>query len=217
MYRNTERRTELRQSYKIPISVQELDSVYIYRARMVNYSDKGMYIETDISFDNTNDLMVGIEDSKFKPLTVSQNSPMFYKAKILWKKHLADGFFDFGYGTQVNSIGVYQIPTDTDLPVLHESRKHTRKQCRKLIYFTWNNQYSKAFIDNIGSGGAFILTKDELNEKQTIRFVVPGTKYDKGMMLEGEVIYRNDKGAGIKIIGVLNSGKLSKTKMTNNL
>ena len=212
MYRNTERRTELRQSYKIPISVQELDNVYIYRARMVNYSDKGMYIESDISFTSTNDLIVGIEDSKFKPLTVSQNSPMFYKAKIIWKKHLEDSFFDFGYGTLLNSVGVNQKSKDPDLPVIYESRKHPRKPCRKLIYFTWNNQYSKAFIDNIGSGGAFILTKDELNVRQTIRFVVPGTKYDKGMMLEGEVVYRNRRGAGIKIVGVLNDSKPSKQK-----
>ena len=212
MHRNTERRTELRQSYKIPISVQELDNVYIYRARMVNYSDKGMYIETDISFDSTDDLIVGIEDSKFKPLTVLQNSPMFYMAKIIWKKPLKDSFFAFGYGTQFNSEGVNQKLIDTDLPVIHESRKHPRKRCRKLIYFTWNNQYSKAFIDNIGCGGVFILTKDELNVRQTIRVVVPGTKFDKGMMLEGDVVYRNRKGAGIKIVRVLNESKSSKNQ-----
>ena len=63
MARSAERRTNLRHIYKAPVLVQESNNIYIYRARMVNYSHKGMYIETDIAFDGATDLIVGIEDS----------------------------------------------------------------------------------------------------------------------------------------------------------
>ena len=53
MTRNTERRTDLRHIYKAPVLVQELNNIYIYKARMVNYSDKGMYIETNMALDGS--------------------------------------------------------------------------------------------------------------------------------------------------------------------
>jgi len=201
--RQTERRTALRHTYKAPISVQESNNIYIYSARMVNYSDKGMYIETDIALDEAADLIVGIEESKFPSPTASPDSPKFFRAKILWQKDLKDSIFNFGYGSKIISLANDQKTLDTNSPVEQELRKHPRKSYQKQIYFTWNDQYSKGLIDNISRGGVSIVTKDDLTVGQTIRFVIPGTKYDKGVMLKGEVVYTSKKRIGVKLIGVL--------------
>ncbi len=207
MTRNTERRTDLRHNYKTPISVQESNNIYIYRARMVNYSDKGMYIETEIALDDTTDLIVGIEDSKFTPPTAPPDSPMFFRAKILWQKNLKGSIFNFGYGFKIISVADFQKTLDTNSPVKQELRKHPRKSYQKQIYFTWSDQYSKGAIDNISRGGVSILTRDKLSVGQTIRFDIPGTKYDKGVMLKGKVAYSSLKGVGVKIIGILKRRK----------
>lgn len=170
---------------------------------MVNYSDKGMYIETEIALDEATDLIVGIEDPKFTPPTVPPGSPMFYRAKIMWQTDLKNSIFNFGYGSKFISVADNQKSLETDLPVEPELRKHPRKSYKKQIYFTWNNQYSKGLIENISRGGVSIVTKDNLTVGQTIRIAIPGTKYDKGVMLKGEVVYASPKGVGVKIIGVL--------------
>lgn len=174
---------------------------------MVNYSDKGIYLETDIALDEETDLIVGIEDSKFTSQTASTDSPMFFRAKTLWQKDLKDSIFNFGYGSKIISVADNQKTLDTNSPVELELRKHPRKSCQKRIYFTWNDQYSIGTIDNISRGGVYIITKDNLTVGQTLSFVIPGTKYVKGEMLKGKVAYTSPKGVGIKIIGLLKGRK----------
>jgi hypothetical protein len=203
MTRKPERRNDPRHIYKAPVLVQESNSVYIYRARMVNYSDRGIYIETDIALDRATDLIISIEDSKFIPPTAPPGNPKFFRAKILWQKKLKDNIFNLGYGSKIISVADDLKALDTNLPVVQELRKHPRKSCQKLTYFAWSDQYSKGAIDNISRGGVSILTRDKLTVGQTIRFVIPGTKYDKGTMLKGKVAYTSPKGIGVKITGVL--------------
>ncbi len=212
MIRHTERRTDIRDIYKAPISVQESNNIYIYRARLVNYSAKGMYIETEIALDVGSNLIVGIEDSKFTSSTASPDDPMFFRTKIMWQKDLTNSIFNFGYGTKLIFVTDDQKTLDTDLPVEQELRKHSRKSYQKLIYFTWNDQYSKGMIDNISRRGVFIVTKDNLTVGQTIRFVIPGTKFDKGLMLKGEVVYTSLKGVGVKLMSLIKKRKAIKDR-----
>jgi|AP12_2_1047962.scaffolds.fasta_scaffold02425_1 Tfp pilus assembly protein PilZ len=203
MIRHTERRNDIRNIYKAPISVQELNNIYIYRARLINFSAKGMYIETEIALDVGTDLIIGIEDSKLTSLTAAPDNPVFFRAKILWQKDLTNSIFNFGYGSKIISMADDLKTFETDLPVEQELRKHPRKSCQKQIYFAWNNQYSKGTIDNISRGGVSILTRDKPSVGQTIRFVIAGTKYDNGVMLRGKVAYTSPKGVGVKILGII--------------
>jgi len=202
MIRHTERRSDIRNIYKAPISVQESNNIYIYRARLINFSAKGMYIETEIALGVGTDLIIGIDDSKLTSLTAAPDNPVFLRAKILWQKYLTNSIFNFGYGSKIISMADDLKTSETDLRVEQELRKHPRKSCQKQIYFTWNDQYSKGTIDNLSRGGVSILTRDKLSVGQTIRFVIAGTKYDKGVMLSGKVAYTSPKGVGVKIIGV---------------
>jgi Tfp pilus assembly protein PilZ len=203
MIRHTERRNDIRNIYRAPISVQELNNIYIYRARLINFSAKGMYIETEIALDVGTDLIIGIEDSKLTSLTAAPDNPVFFRAKLLWQKELTNSIFNFGYGLKIISMADDLKTFETALPVEQELRKHPRKSCQKQIYFAWNGQYSRGTIDNISRGGVSILTRDKLSVGQTIRFVIAGTKYDKGVMLRGKVAYTSPKGVGVKILGII--------------
>jgi len=170
---------------------------------LINFSAKGMYIETEIALDVGTDLIIGIEDSKLTSLTAAPDNPVFFRAKILWQKDLTNSIFNFGYGSKIISMADDPKTFETELPVEQELRKHPRKSCQKQIFFAWNDQYSEGTIDNISRGGVSILTRDKLSVGQTIRFVIAGTKYDKGVMLRGKVAYTSPKGVGVKILGII--------------
>jgi hypothetical protein len=49
----------------------------------------------------------------------------------------------------------------------------------------------------------FIETRDNFNEGQTLRLVIPGTKIDNGTMLKGEIKHLNRKGIGVQFKRIL--------------
>ena len=212
MIRHTERRSDIRDICRLPISVQESNNIYIYRARLVNFSAKGMYIETEIALDVGTDLIVGIEDSKLTLSTAAFDVPVFFRAKIMWQKVSTKSIFNFGYGTKLIFVADDQNVLDTALPVEHELRKHPRKSYKKVIFFTYNDQYSKGLIDNISRGGVFVVTHENLSVGQTIKFVIPGTKFDNGVMLKGEVVYTSQKGVGVKLMSLFKGRKTTKDR-----
>ena len=154
--RYIEKRGEDREYQKAPILVQELSDIYIYGARMVNYSDKGVYIETDTALGVGTDIIIGIEDSTFISPSASPSSPKFYHAKIIWRKNLTGGFFKFGYGTKfVYFEDKLNAPKINSKPG-KEYRKHPRKLYSKPVIFRSMNKNYKGSLSNISRGGAFI-------------------------------------------------------------
>jgi len=136
MIQSTENRVADREFHKMPVLVQELNGIYIYSARMVNFNNKGAYLETDTALEVGTDIIIGIEDSTFISPSASPDSPKFYKAKIMWQKNLTGGFFNFGYGTKFNYFNEKQNVPETDTITGKENRKHPRKRYSKPVIFT---------------------------------------------------------------------------------
>jgi Tfp pilus assembly protein PilZ len=212
MIQSTEKRVEDREFHKVPVLVQELNDIYIYSARMVNFNNKGAYLETDTALKVGTDIIIGIEDSTFISPSASPDSPKFYKAKIMWQKNLTGGFFNFGYGTKFSYFNEKQNVPKTDSKLGQEYRKHPRKRYSKPVIFTSMNQDYKGLISNISRGGAFIETRGKFNTGQIIKLIIPGTKIDKGRMLKGEVLHFNQTGVGIIFKSIIK--KQPKTKST---
>ena len=192
-----EKRTDYREIYKAPVTVQELDDGFIYRARMANVSNKGMYIETDVVLEAGADIIIGIEDSPEISVSVSSNGAKFYLSKIIWQTDLIDSIFNFGYGVKIISADDTQTDSDTSSDLRQEWRKHRRRSYSKPVFITSRDQNHKGVINNISRGGVFIETKETFTTGQIIRLVIPGTKIDKGVMLKGEVVRFNQFGIGI--------------------
>ena len=197
MARYIEKRTDYRENYKAPVTVQELDDRFIYRARMANVSNKGMYIETDVVLETGADIIIGIEDSPEISVDLSANGSRFYLSKIIWQKDLIDSIFNFGYGVKIITDEDTQTASDTDSHLRQELRKHRRRSYSLSVFFTSQNQYYKGIMNDISRGGGFIETKETFTAGQIIKLVIPGTKIDKGVMLKGEVVRFNQFGIGI--------------------
>jgi Tfp pilus assembly protein PilZ len=214
MIRYIEKRVEDREFHKVPVLVQELSDIYIYGARMVNFSDKGVYIETDTALAVGADIIIGIEDSTFISPSASPDSPKFYHAKIMWQKNIIGGFFQFGYGTKFIYFNDKQSAPETDSNIGADYRKHPRKQYSKPVIFRSMNQYYKGSISNISRGGAFIEAQGKFKVGQIIKLTIPGTKIDKGIMLKGEILHFNQAGVGIVFKSIIK--KETKTKSSQN-
>jgi Tfp pilus assembly protein PilZ len=205
MLRYTQKRADSRQTYKAPVTVREVNDPYIYRARIANYSKKGMYIETDVVLDTGADVIIGIEDSTELYLYADLQAAKLYLSKIIWQKDSIDSVFNFGYGVQIISAGENRSVIGAHLQVRRALRKHRRKSHAQQVFFTSQNQYHQGLINNISRGGAFIETTKKLAVGQTIRLIIPGSKIDKGVMLKGKVVHLKKLGIGIVFESTLNN------------
>jgi len=190
----------VRASFRSPILVEDLNAGFIYRARMVNYSKKGILVETDVGLGLGEEIHIGMENS---PYQLSSDASGSYRAKVIWQKGLNNGNFNFGYGIIIISNHDKEKPRDRDFQDRQELRKHTRKSFPKTIFFTSQNQYYRGFIYNISRGGVFIKTKDNFTVGQIIKLVIPGTKIDKGVMLEAEIVRFSEAGVGVVFKGII--------------
>lgn len=193
-----EKRSDNRTDFKSPITVEDSKGI-IYKARMVNYSGSGLYIETDWLLRPGTEIYIEMEKSPYT--TETFYLPERYRSVILWHARLENSFYSYGYGVRYAPDVNSQIP---EIKVLQETniskdlRKYPRRHFSNSAFFTSQNEYFEGLIDNISKNGIFIETKDDFTVGQMVRLVIPGTKIDNGTMLKGEIRHRNKKGIGIQ-------------------
>lgn len=197
MVRLIERRTGSREICKVPVTVREVNDSFIYRARMANYSNKGMYIETDFVLEPGAHVLIDIEDfAEISPVWGEEGSS-FYLSEIIWQENAIDNIFSFGYGVKIIPVDVQQQTKAGNSQLRQELRKHPRKSYPKPVFFTSQSRYCRGFIQNISRSGVFIKTTEKFPAGRIIKVVIPGTKVDKGIMLQAEVVRFNHLGIGI--------------------
>ena len=200
MVQHPEKRSDVRAAFKSPVLVEDLNAGYLYRARMVNCSRKGIFIETDVGLVPGEEIYIGIEES---PYQLSTDAEQSYRAKVIWQKALKNSIFNFGYGAIIISGQNKKALKNTNVEDPQEIRKYPRKPYPKTVFFTSQNQYYRGRINNIGRGGVFIKTNDNFSIGQIIKIVIPGTKIDKGVMLVAEVVRMDGIGIGAAFKGVI--------------
>ena len=85
----SEKRKSIRKKHKVPIVVKELKNGSTYRGRMANFSEDGIYFESDASLDLTVKLYIKFEGppnpaSAIDSATTTEN----LLVKIRWKKKI---------------------------------------------------------------------------------------------------------------------------------
>ena len=176
--------------------VQNPASCSANRGRMLNFSNHGLYMETNAELEAGKKIAIGIENSPFQASTYE--NPDGYMAQVMWQQDIQDTFFSKGYGVRLISKHKPQKVKTGKVQTDQEMRKHPRKPYHKPVYFTSKNQYFKGTIDNISRGGAFIAARGNFKVGQVIRLVIPGTKIDHGTMLKSEIVHTAPHGVGIK-------------------
>ena len=205
-----EKRSDGRTDFKSPIMVEDSKGI-IYKARMVNYSGNGLYIETDWLLQPGTEIYIEMEQSPYA--SDSFDLPERYRAVILWHARLENAFYSYGYGVRYTPEVEMQIP---QIKILQETkisedlRRYPRKHFSNSVFFTSRNGYFEGLIGNISKNGVFIKTQDDFTVGQVVRIVIPGTKIDNGTMLKGEIRHRSKKGIGIQF------KQLLKAKLDSN-
>ena len=96
-----ERRDKARLSYVCQISIKDFKTDETSFARILNYSDTGLYFESDALLEQGAEVYVGLRPS---PLDDRPSDYDCYRTTIMWCKELKeDACYFYGYGTQILS------------------------------------------------------------------------------------------------------------------
>ena len=189
----SENRDAKRFDHFSPLQVNDLKSGNLFEARMSNYSDGGIYLETDGLFQKGTKIYVSIQDS---PYAQSSGVLEYIYGEVMWRKNLKRSFFKHGYGIQLN-IDSGKDDSETDDPQTREMRKHSRKPYFLNILYSSRKGLHTGTTKNISAAGIFIATDEKLKVGQRIRLNLP-LKNGKKAKIIGHIVWLNDQGFGLK-------------------
>ena len=198
MSENPENRDNARISYRSPVTIENLKAGIIYKARMLNYSEKGLYFETDDLLPLGEEVYIGVE---YSPYTDTQNSYECLRAKIMWRKNLPTSHFKYGYGVQYSVDYEKQKSRSDGLKVVDDQRKHGRRRCSQNLLFSAQNKILKGLAKNISPSGVFIETHHQLEVGDVITLVVP-LKGNKTARIKGKITWSGPNGFGVNFISI---------------
>lgn len=212
---NQDRRNNGRIYYSASAVIESLDSVPTDCAMVINYSDGGLYFETDSLITPGAVIYLGICDSPYNPSSTTYEC---HRVKIRWCKDLYRSDYKFGYGAQHldpigaytgdNSEQFYDLPKYLKLIIANredkkDNRKHPRKPVSRKVLFTTAKRCYEGMITDASKGGFFIAVAGHFSGGENISIVVPGTKFDKGVMIKAQIVRLTRTGIGVKFAGLL--------------
>jgi hypothetical protein len=203
----SEKRSESRQYYWTPITIQESGVYFLYRAQLANYSRSGIYFETDLLLYPEAKVYIGIQDTNH--ILFSEDHGTFL-VNIIWRKRLSEISFNYGYGAKLIFDEAKRKVQKNDHVEPKELRKNPRKPFSKLVYFASGNKYYEGIIKNLSRRGAFIEKKTKFSIRNEINLVVPGPS--KYIQIRCKIIHFKQNGFGVKFKSVLKIEKLPEAK-----
>ena len=189
---NLERRDKARLPYVCPISVKDLRTGESCSARMFDYSDTGIYFESDALLDSGAEVYIGLHHSPFEDRPSDYTC---YHATIMWRKELKeDAHFFYGYGTEVC---LSESPGKAKSH--RKQRRHPRRPFNRPVRFAADHTISEGLAVDISSSGIFVKSGKRLRTGQIISLRIPD-KTGKDVVVQGKVAWSNADGFGLKFI-----------------
>jgi hypothetical protein len=188
---NTENRSDARLQHSARIVLEDFEGGVMYEARMVNYSKKGIYFESDFYLVPGIEIFAGINDSPF-----ASESDVYecYRAHIKWRKFLEDSVFDYGYGIEIQS----GVDRRKKVGKGAESRRHARKPCAIPTLIEDKKRRVRGQILDASQGGVFITCEESVSVGQKVSVMIPLKKKQNLVVRVGEVVRSDAKGIGVK-------------------
>jgi hypothetical protein len=160
---------------------------------MFNYSDFGLYFETDHFLAPGTDIYIGIPNS---PYTPDPDIYERYHAIIKWRKPLKESSFYYGYGVRFLDADPLNRPIERGI----ESRRHPRKACSLYVKYAVQRKIYPGEIINISLGGVFLKTNenDGLDVGQLLQLAIPNRKKGNVIKRYARVTWSNHSGFGVE-------------------
>jgi Tfp pilus assembly protein PilZ len=216
-----DRRKSDRSNYETAVALESLDANTSMVATMFNYSKEGLYFETDTFITPGKEIFIGIAKSPYSHGTSKYEC---HRVQVKWIKELYESSYRYGYGvkhhdpiecSQANIVITgnneqnvdFENQEEADTETAQGMRKHPRKTFTRPVYFSTQNRYYQGRVKDISRGGMYVKTTDEFSIGQVLHLVIPETKYDKNVLIRGEVVRSSKSGMGIKFTGLLKRRK----------
>ena len=193
------KRRHERAKYKVPVKIESLQSGINEGARMVNFSNTGIYFETDELFQPGTEIFIGIENSPYSKTAAYQ----CYLAKVKWGKRLKNNRLAYGYGARYVDIPSEKDTSQSDRIENKDQRKYPRKLLAKQAIFRFEDKSYDGFITDISQRGCFIKSREVFEKGQILNLFIPGTKFDEENMLKVETVRLSPVGIGVEFRGML--------------
>ena len=189
---NLEKRDKARLPYICPISVKDLMSGENCSARMFDYSDTGIYFESDALLESGAEVYIGLRHSPFEDRPSDYTC---YRTTIMWRKELnEDSHFFYGYGTQIFS------PESPEKAKSHRGqRRHLRRPFNRKVRFAADHTILEGHAVDISPSGVFVKSGKRVRIGQIITLRIPD-KTGKEVFVQGKVVWSNADGFGLKFI-----------------
>jgi Tfp pilus assembly protein PilZ len=191
---NSEDRAEVRFDHIAPLQVKDLRSGEIYEARMQNYSNDGMYFESDGCFEKGTRIHVCIQNS---PYVRSSGVLEYYTGEVRWRQELNQPHANYGYGIQLISGSSSQDTDSKSSNSSEELRKHPRKPYFKSVQFSTVDRIHNGVTRNVSRSGVFIATDEKLEVGQSLKLNLPLNE-GKIAKIIGKIVWLNEQGFGLK-------------------
>jgi len=159
---------------------------------MFNYSDTGIYFESDAILEPGAEVYIGLRNSPFED---RPNDYACYRLTIMWRKELKeDAHFFYGYGTQIVSP---EIPEKAKSH--RKQRRHARRPFNRQVRFAADHTISEGLAVDISPSGVFVKSGKRLRTGQIITLRLPD-KTGKEVVVQGRVVWSNADGFGLKFV-----------------
>lgn len=194
MNSNLENRDKARFDHESVVTLENSTIGVQRSARMYNYSDFGLYIETDHLLEPQTEIHIGIANSPFSPESDEYES---YRTDIRWRKPLFRSAYYYGYGIKI--IEKENIDTKNEDPCAG-SRQHSRVDYAIPVTYENDNQVYEGTTQNVSSGGVFIKTRDPVGVGQKVTIDIPLKKKRKIRRFTGKVTWSTRSGFGAQFV-----------------
>lgn len=216
-----DRRKSDRSNYETAVALESLEADTSMVATMFNYSKEGLYLETDTFITPGKEIFIGIAKSPYSHGTSKYEC---HRVQVKWIKELYESPYRYGYGvkhhdpiefSQADIVitgnneqnSDFENQEKAETKTVQGMRKHLRKTFTRPVYFSTKNRYYQGRVKDISRGGMYVKTNDEFTVGQVLHLVIPKTKYDKNVLIRGEVVRSTKSGMGIKFTGLLKRRK----------
>jgi Tfp pilus assembly protein PilZ len=191
MESNPEQRDNTRFHHEAPIKLENFEIGVFHGARMFNYSEGGLYFESDYLISPGTELFIGINNSPY-----AQEPSVYecYRAEIRWRKPLRRSSYYYGYGAKF----IENLSTDKDADAGSDLRKHSRKDCTIPVRYAATDKIYQGEIKNISYGGIFLKTSHPVSIGQRLHLAIPVRKKGKVFKCSGKIVWSNPTGVGVE-------------------
>ena len=193
MNSNPENRDKTRFDHESAVTLENSKIGVQRDARMYNFSDFGIYFESDYKLQPESEIFVGISDS---PFAAEPDKFERYRGIVKWRKTLKRSSYYYGYGVEL----VEDAPEPPGANQYDGTRKHPRKDAEIPVKYEVDQQKYEGITENVSSGGVFISTLYPIAVGQIVKLEIPLKRKGKFARLTGQVTRSNVRGFGVKFI-----------------